>query len=87
MTPDDPARDGIDGLLMALPRYEPRPEPAGRLRALCHDRLTKRLPARPVPASVLTNRGRGLAGTALAGTLGLLYLVDVVRRALSLYGF
>jgi hypothetical protein len=74
-------------VLMALPRCEPRTESASHLRARCHDQLTKRLPARPVPAPILANRGRLLAGTALAGALGLIYLADVVRRALSLYGF
>ena len=87
MTPDDLTRTRTEVVLMALPRHEPRSEPADRVRALCHDRLAKRTPARPILASILTSQRRGLAEVALAGALGLLYLAAVVGRALSLYGF
>jgi hypothetical protein len=87
MMPGDLARNRVERTLMALRHHEPRPDSAERLRTLCHSRLASQRQARPIIASVLTSRGRMLAETALAGALGLIYLADVVRRALWLYGF
>jgi hypothetical protein len=87
MTPDGCATDRLDRAVAALPCHEPRPIAAERLRARCHSRLASRHLARPSLASGLTNRGRLLAGTALASAVGLFYLAVVVRRALWLWGF
>jgi hypothetical protein len=87
MTPDDITRTRVESVLMALPRYEPRPESADRVLARCHGRLVKRTRSRPILAPSLASRRRALAKAALAGALGLLYLAAVVGRAFSLYRF
>lgn len=87
MTPDDLSRSRTELVLLALPRHEPRPAPANRVRLLCHDRLARRNPSRPILGSALTSQRRALAEAALAGALGLLYLAAVVGRAFSLYSF
>jgi hypothetical protein len=62
VTRDDLALDRVERVLQALPRLEPRPEPAARLCELCHDRLASRVPGRSVLASLLQAAWRISAG-------------------------
>ena len=86
MTPDELTCDRLGCVLRTLPRQEPRPETAGRLRLPCHQGLAKRVGPHRVLTPAHTSRGRLVADTVPACAFGLLYLADVVRRALSMFG-
>jgi hypothetical protein len=74
--------DSLLRVLERLPRSEPNPARAARVRARCHAVLASQQPRRQRPKRGV---GSGIWEPALVG-LCLVYLSDVVRQALQLFG-
>ena len=88
MNPFDSGPDSISRLLASLPDYEPGPDRAARIRRRCHAALLARSqPPAPLPAPGLFRSWSRIAECAAVGALSAVYLSEVLRRALALYGW
>ena len=72
--------DPLSRILAGLPSAEPDPARADRVRARCRATLTRLQPHRPQPRRVTRFWAPLVAG------LGGVYLTEVIRQALHLYG-
>lgn len=88
MAPDCLDQDSVSTALSELSVREPDPQRAERTRARCRAALRRRRAI--LPAAATDGPGafwRRALEPALAACVGVVYLSEVVRRALHLYGF
>jgi len=87
MSDDDFDRDVTMETLSVLTTHEPGDDRDSRVRACCHEALSKR--TRPWPASMppLRPGWRRALEPAIVGGLCAVYLFEVLSRALRLYRF
>jgi hypothetical protein len=81
MTPRDSEHHALTHLLAALPDCEPRPQTSTRIRSCCHAVLEARRKKSARARTCLR-----VFEPALAAAVSLIFLTEVVRRALTLYG-
>jgi hypothetical protein len=87
MTTDDIREDPVMEAFARLPVIEPDPRRAERVRARCHGAMGQRQWAEKLPARATSPFSwRRLEPALLAGVCAV-YLFEVLRRALLLYGF
>jgi len=70
-----------------LTTYEPNRRRADRIRARCHVRIAKRKRAEPLSFLDANRYSRRVLETSVVVIVCAVYLGEVLRRALSLYGF
>lgn len=73
--------------LAGLTAYEPEPECADRIRERCHARLTGKRQARGFPSTADSGIFPCILEASLVAVACLLFLSEVVHRALRLYGW
>jgi hypothetical protein len=86
MTTDCPHGDRIDRSLAGLARREPDAARADLVRARCHEALARRTRRERLASSVTAVSWRVVIESAVVGSICAVYLSDVLRRALALYG-
>jgi hypothetical protein len=80
-------RDVTMETLSVLTTHEPTPRRAARVRARCHQALGKRTRRSPASMPPLRPGWRRALEPALVGGLSVVYLFEVLSRALRLYRF
>jgi hypothetical protein len=70
-----------------LATYEPDRRCAARIRACCHVRIAKRKRSEPLSFLDATRYRRRILEPSVVVVVCAVYLCEVLRRALSLYGF
>ena len=73
--------------LAGLKAYEPDRRCADRVRTRCHERIAGRKRAADLPARDAARFGQRILEPALVVLACAVFLSEVLRRALSLYGF
>ena len=75
-------------MLASLPAHEPGQQSSDRIRARCHAALlAKRKPAKAMPIPVKAGSWRLVFESAAVAVACAVYLAEVFRRAMTLYGF
>jgi len=88
MTQDALTRGDEAGVLTELGLYEPNEKRSAQLRARCHAALERRRRHEVFRGEPGWRLAVGLAlGPAVVGTLGAVYLFQVISRAMQLYRF
>ncbi len=82
MLTDDPLLNVLSG----LPRPDPDPARAARVRRRCHAAMARRREVRPLRAFAGDLCRRVLAPALVAAGCAV-YLAEVIRRAAALFGF
>lgn len=77
--------DQIARMLASLPDLEPDPQCTGRIRKRCHAVLSRQRDRRSFRMG--TRSWRLVFGPAAVAVLCSVYLVEVLRHALAVYGF
>ena len=73
--------------IAGLTTYEPDRRCADRIRARCHARIARRKRAEAVPSRSAARYCRRILEPSLVIVVCTVYLCEVLRRALLLYGF
>ncbi len=82
MIPEDALAHALSG----LSRPEPDPSRAAAVRRRCRAALSRRNTARP-SASLAGDLVRRVLAPAVVAGMSAVYLAEVIRRAIGLYGF
>ena len=87
MTADDLREDPVMQALAGLTAHGPDRERETRIRAVCHRQMSRR--RRPTTRRVWATGPfmRRILEPALVTGVSIVYLFDVLRRAIQLYGF
>jgi hypothetical protein len=87
MMPNDQRADAVTRGLESLEAHDVDAARAARIRARCHAVLARRRRAPRLAAFVAGPLVERVLEPAIVGGLGAVYLTEVLRRALALYGF
>jgi hypothetical protein len=79
--------DAYSRMFMSLTAYEPDGACADRIRERCHARIAKRKRMVPHPHSAAAGYFRRILEPSLVVVVCAVFLGEVLRRALLLYGF
>ena len=88
MMPMDLRHNQESRMLAGLPAYEPERQCSERIRGRCHVvLLAKRKRAEVAPISAEARAWRYVFESAVVAVVCAVYLSEVLRRAMALYGF
>ena len=86
MTPDDIGEDPVLSLVAGLKTHDVDRRRAERLRARCHSSVRARVVRVTEPAASHAQRFRRGVASGVAGAWCVVYLFEIIRRAVVIYG-